>query len=130
MKRTTPIWYSLALGLAACSLPIFASAQQAVPKPPMMEKLEDTDANTLIPEKESGTKMTERREQGKVKEVQVQSGGSNYTVKANEQPGSILPGDAQSTATKVPMWKVLEFDLGAHKERAGKADNVPPPPVK
>jgi len=107
---------------------MLTSAQQAVPNPPVMEKLEDTETNTQIPAKASGTIITERREQGKVKEVQVQSGASNYTVKANEQPGSIMPGDAQSTSTKVPMWKVMEFDLGVHKDHSEKTKTVPAPP--
>ena len=133
MKRQTPIWFSLCSVAAAAFLPMVVSAQQPpskpAPKPPVLEKLEEGQApDAVIPPKPSGTKMTpQRNNQGKTTAVEVQSGNSNYVVKSNDQPGSIQPGEAQSTATRVPQWKVMEFELGAKKDKKATEPTPAPP---
>ena len=134
MKRASPIWFTLCSVAAAAMLPLMASAQQPppkqAPKPPVLEKLEEGQApDAVIPPKPSGTKMTpQRNNQGKTTAVEVQSGGSNYVVKANDQPGSIVPGEGQSTATRVPQWKVMEFELGGKRDQK-PTEPTPAPPA-
>ena len=99
-------------GIAALATSLHVAAQQTapVPPPPVMEKLEEGDDPAITIRKPStATKSTEKRVQGKVTEVQVQAGGSNYIVKPNTPAGSALPGDAQSDTSRPAQWKVMEF---------------------
>jgi hypothetical protein len=112
-------------------IPLYANAQQDAPRPPVLEKLEEGQPPEIkIVPTPSQPVITQKREQGKVTEVEVQTGKSTYVVKANEQPGSIHTGEGQSTAIRVPQWKVMEFDLGARKPQheAPEPAAVPPPP--
>lgn len=134
MKRTSLIWSLLAAG-AALSLTLPATAQQSPNTPADPQKLEKVEdftapAVTISPKGREQT-ITQHREQGKVKDVTVKTGNTSYNIKANDQPGSIQPGEGQSTAIKVPTWKVMEFDLGGHKDKApAEVAPVPPPAPK
>lgn len=106
----------LLLSLSTCflaSLTVTASAQEkAAPPPPKLEKLEEgpeTDIKLIKPESNK-LKTVERREGGKVTEVQVKSGKSQYTVKTNAAAKGTPEGDANRAA----QWKVMEF--GGKKE--------------
>lgn len=124
---------SVAACVAACAIPLLAAAQQA-PTPPRLEKLEEGEAPAItIRKPDSERKVTEKRVQGKVTEVKVQSGKSKYTLKPNAPAGSALPGDAQSNVTRPPQWQVKEFDMGRVKQQqaqqAGAASTPVPPPA-
>jgi len=127
------------IGLSAALLtPMFAVAQQSAassasstPPPPKLEKLEEGEPPSIkIGKPEDKRKITETREDGKVKEIKVQSGmGTTYYIKPNDQVGNALPGDAQSTANHGAEWKVLEFDLGSKEKKAKEdapTDGAPP----
>jgi len=134
MKPSIACWV-ICTAASLAGVPLFASAQQGEPpRPPVLEKLDEGQPPevTIRPTPSQPT-IIERRAQGKVTEAEVQTGSSTYIVKANDQPGSIQPGEGQSTATRVPQWKILEFDFGARKERPEptqpSADVPPPPPM-
>lgn len=106
----------LLLSLSTCflaSLTVTVSAQEkTAPPPPKLEKLEEgpeTDIKLIKPESNK-LKTVERREGGKVTEVQVKSGKSQYTVKTN----NAMKGTREGDANRAAQWKVLEF--GGKKE--------------
>ncbi|MDB5936645.1 MAG: hypothetical protein JWQ01_3989 [Massilia sp.] len=133
MSRTSSVWKILLLGmLAHVSL---AQAQQTVNMPPpKMERVDDSDTPiTTAPPRTAAPKVTERRENGQVKEVEVHSGKSTYTMRANPPTAVAQPGDQASGTLRPPQWKVLEFDLFRKKQKeeadaAGAATAVAPPP--
>ncbi|MFZ6816820.1 hypothetical protein [Undibacterium sp. Ji22W] len=113
MKNALTVIASLVAACFAISASTLAAAQEkTAPPPPKLEKLEegpDSDVKLIKPE---GTKLktVERKENGKVTEVQVRSGKSTYTVKPNNAPKGTPEGDANRAA----QWKVMEF--GGKKE--------------
>ena len=83
----------------------------------------------------SPTTITEKREQGRVTEIKVNSSGSAYTLKPNSPAGSSQPGDMTSGNNRGPQWTLFEFDLGSNKTQPKVPDTtdnvpapVPPPP--
>lgn len=93
--------------LPAC-LGVFAQSKKDVPPPPPpLEKLEEVGESELkLAKPESkNLKMQERKEEGKVTEVRVSSGGSNYTVKENKAAKGTREGEANRAA----QWTILEF---------------------
>jgi hypothetical protein len=135
MARTVGIGKILLLGmLAHVSL---AQAQQTPSSaPPKLERIEEGSEApiTVTPQQRNANQITEKREGGRVTEVEVKSGKSSYTMKANP-PGAISqPGDATGSTLRPPQWKVLEFDLFKKKQKegeeadAGTAAAPPPPP--
>jgi hypothetical protein len=139
MARTSSVWKFLLLGtLAHASL---VQAQQTPPSatPPKLERIEEgSDVPvTITPQQRGNQKITEKREGGRVTEVQVTSGKSSYTMKA-PQPGSVNDqADLAGSKLRPPQWKILEFDLSGKKkdqEAAATAEApvlapAPPPPV-
>ncbi|MBI3712909.1 MAG: hypothetical protein HY253_08100 [Burkholderiales bacterium] len=118
----------LAASVSACllaSLSVTVSAQEKnAPPPPKLEKLEEgpeTDIKLIKPESNK-LKTVGRREGGKVTEVQVKSGKSQYTVKTNDAAKGTREGDANRAA----QWKVMEF--GGKKE-AKESESLPVLPV-
>lgn len=105
---------------------------QAPAKSPPLEKIEEIgdDAITVTGKPDSEKKITEKREQGKVTEVQVNTGRSSYSVKPNTPVGNAMPGDMTGSANRGPQWKVMEFDLGKknkNQKEQDAADDAPPP---
>lgn len=140
MARTTSVWKILLPGmLAHVSL---AQAQQTPSSaPPRMERVEEGSDTpiTVTPQQRNAKKITEKREGGRVTEVQVTTGKSSYTMKANPPDAISQPGDTASGTFRPPQWKVLEFDFGKKKqkerEEAAAAEATatappPPPPAK
>jgi hypothetical protein len=121
---TTKLWTIVALAASAYAMPLFAQAQDpAAPPPPTLEKLQEGEAPAVTIRKPDGEKkITEKRKQGKIKEVKVQSGKSTYYLKPNEPVGSALPGDAESSANRGAQWQVMEFG----KPKPAKVTPQPP----
>lgn len=131
MLRTSLLLTSLALSLVALT-----ATAQTQPKPseapPRLEVVED-GPNTVAPPRTGGTKITEKKEGGRVTEVKVKAGKSHYTMKPNIPAGNAQPGDAQSSAIRAPQWTVLEFDLNGKKKNTDKEavpDAPAPPPMQ
>jgi hypothetical protein len=138
MARTSSVWKFLLLGtLAHAGL---VQAQQTPPSatPPKLERIEEgSDVPvTITPQQRGNQKITEKREGGRVTEVQVTTGKSSYTMKA-PQPGSVNDqADLAGSKLRPPQWKILEFDLSGKKkdQEAATAEApvlapAPPPPV-
>jgi hypothetical protein len=132
MLRTSTIWKTALLCLLAHAA--LAAAQNAPSSaPPKLERIEEGSDTpiTVTAKPKSDKKITEKREQGRVTEVEVQSGKSHYIMKPNVPAGNAVPGDAQSGAIRAPQWKVLEFDMNAKKKKEKEeeaAASTPPPP--
>lgn len=98
-------------------MPLLVGAQQ----PPVLEKLEEGEPPAItIRKPDTEKQITEKRQQGKVTEVKVKSGKNTYYLKPADPAGSALRGDGQSKLTRAAQWPVLEFDLGAGKEKAAE----------
>jgi hypothetical protein len=112
----TPILLTALPLIFAVSLPALAQQppQRAdVPPPPRLERLEEGEAPAVtIPGGGPAEKsITEKREQGRVTEVEVKTGRSTYVVKPLSPSGSALPGDTQANTNRAAQFKVKEFDL-------------------
>lgn len=148
MLRTSSLWKILSLCLIAHVGAAFAQtaptpARPATPTPakpseapPKLEIIEpDTPARPTInatpKSARGGTKITEKKEGGRVTEVKVQAGRSNYTMKPNTPAGNAQIGDVQSgNGIRPPQWTVMEFGPGKKKtaeETAAETADAPPP---
>lgn len=126
--RTFKGWVIVTACVAVYAMPILAGAQQ----PPQLETLEESEEPTVtIREPQQERRISERRAPGgKVTEIRVTVGNSTYYLRPNDQVGSALPGDAQSSTMRAAQWQVLAFDLPSPQEvrEAEAAADVPPPP--
>lgn len=117
--RTFKVWPIVTVCFFASAIPLQAAAQQpgkVDAPPPRLEKLEEGEAPGLTVRPGSERQITEKRQQGKVTEVKVTSGGSTYYLKPNTPAGSAVPGDAQSDISRPAQWHVMEFDLNRPKD--------------
>lgn len=109
-------------------------AKAEVPPPPKMEKLEEgpTEKNLSVGKPEQKNKIVEKKNNaGKVTEVEVKSGKSSYTLKADPQAGNAQPGTVQGQGNRAAQWTLLEF--GGKKEAKEAPEPLPvlpPAPVK
>ncbi len=82
------------------------------PPPPKLEVLEEgapaADMKAGKPEQKNQVKDI-RNNAGKVTEVQVQSGGSHYVLKADPEIGNAPKGTAQGDNNRAPQWTILQF---------------------
>ena len=132
MMRISKFCQIVALSMLSYVNMAGAQTSTAVTTMPLqLDKIEDTSdpsiTVTTTPGKEQ--KITQKREQGVVTEVKVNSGGSTYYVKPNTPPGASLPGDTFGSANRGAQWQVLEFDLFKKKNSQQETiDNTPAPP--
>jgi hypothetical protein len=142
MLRTSPLWKIMSLCLIAHAGTVFAQTKPAdAPTkpgeaPPKLEIIETPTAprpsvNVTPKSAKGGTKITEKKDGGRVTEVKVQAGPSTYTMKPNTPAGNAQVGDAQGgTTIRPPQWTVLEFGKGKKKpaeEAAAQTADAPPP---
>ena len=137
MARTSRTIASKTVIVLSILMPATMAFAQQRPSsaPPQLERIEpgsDTPV-TITPQTTSKNNISQTKDGGRVKEVQVSAGGSHYTMKG-VQPGSVTDLNSQGGSTvRPPQWKVLEFDLSKKKKtdpEAGGADttvNAPPP---
>jgi hypothetical protein len=106
------------------------------PPPPQLERLEEgaAPAVTIPGGGQPERSITEKREQGRVTEVEVRTGRSTYVVKPLSPAGSALPGDTQANTNRAAQFKVKEFDLSKPEDlrpqsqpQAPQAPAAPPP---
>jgi hypothetical protein len=112
----TPQLLSALFLLSGASMPVFAQqpgGRADAPPPPRLERLEEGEppAVTIPGGGQPERSITEKREQGRVTEVEVHTGRSTYVVKPLNPSGSALPGDTQANTNRAAQFKVKEFDL-------------------
>ena len=125
MKFNLKLTSLLGLGLLLANLSLTVHAQSTpASTPPKLEKIEEApDSGITIRKPESNTNKTvEKRANGKVTEVQVKSGKSNYVVKANPETGNNPKGTVQGDGNRGAQWSILEF--GGKKESKGESKEV------
>lgn len=124
---------AIALGLILGSLSITVQAQSTpASSPPKMEKIEEIpDSGITISKPEPAkSKMVEKRVNGKVTEVQVKSGKSSYTVKANPEVGNAPKGTVQGDANRAAQWTILEFGGKKESKEVETIPTLQPVPAK
>ncbi|MDO9191573.1 MAG: hypothetical protein Q7U12_01590 [Undibacterium sp.] len=124
---------AIALGLILGSLSIAVQAQSTpASSPPKMEKIEEIpDSGITISKPEPAkSKMVEKRVNGKVTEVQVKSGKSSYTVKANPEVGNAPKGTVQGDANRAAQWTILEFGGKKESKEVETIPTLQPAPAK
>lgn len=124
---------AIALGLILGSLSITVQAQSTpASSPPKMEKIEEIpDSGITISKPEPAkSKMVEKRVNGKVTEVQVKSGKSSYTVKANPEVGNAPKGTVQGDANRAAQWTILEFGGKKESKEVETIPTLQPAPAK
>jgi hypothetical protein len=140
MMRTTPALKLLALFLLANAGSAFAQTKPS-DAPPKLERIEEGSDTpvTIVPKREEQRQVRETKDGGQVKEVQVKSGKSIYTMKG-KNPASVTETSVGTGSTlRPPQWQVLEFDLSKKKQAqrdeeaaaaaaAAPPAAVPPPP--
>lgn len=149
--RTSALWNTLSICLLAhagaalaqqspaqpsqgAAQPPAGSAQRPSDAPPRLERIEEgSDVPiTVTPPRTGGTRVTDKREGGRIVESRVNANGSQYTLRPNTPAGTAQPGDVVSNDTRPPTWTVLEFDLNrkknTDKESTATEAAVPPPP--
>ncbi|MGZ8315125.1 MAG: hypothetical protein ACXW3B_08110 [Telluria sp.] len=140
MLHKSAIWKVLALGLMAQAGVALAQTPPSE-APPKLERIEEgSDAPVTITPKRDSRNITEKREGGQVKEVQVRTGKSTYTMKgANPATASTNNSEGTGSTLRPPQWQILEFDLSKKKQSEREAEAaaaaaaappaaVPPPP--
>lgn len=140
MMRPSPALKLLALFLLAHGGAAFAQTKPS-DAPPKLERIEEGSDTpvTIVPKRDEQRKIKETRDGGQVKEVQVKSGKSTYTMKGSN-PASVTETSVGTGSTlRPPQWQVLEFDLSKKKQAqrdeeaaaaaaAAPPAAVPPPP--
>jgi hypothetical protein len=148
MARTTDVWKFLMLGMLAPVTQVALAqapqtpqsqqsqqAQQAPSQAPpqRLERIEEGSDTpiTVTPPQQTRQKITEKRvDGGRTTEVEVTTGKSTYTMKANPPDAVLQPNDPATGSLRPPQWKVFEFDL--FKKKQGEAADTaaaPPPPA-
>lgn len=134
--RTSGFWSLVTISAAILVVPTVVSAQSNVPSsagappPPQTMTLEEGQAPAVtINPPDTQKKITEKKSQGRVTEVKVQTGRTTYYAHPNELPGS-MSGDAQS-AGSIPV----QFEVGRfgppydHPPASAPAETLAPAPA-
>lgn len=141
MMRTAPALKLLALFLFASAGSAFAQTRPS-DAPPKLERIEEgADAPvTIVPKRDQPkVRIEETRKDGMVKEVEVTTGNSTYTMKGKHPASVTEMGPGVGSTLRPPQWQVLEFDLSKKKQSqrdeeaaaaaaAAPPAAVPPPP--
>lgn len=138
MKNLSHTSTAALLCLSAVLLPFSVAAQTAAKpdskpdsSPPKLEKIEEvpeTGVKIAKPEKQNQT--TEKRVGGKVTEVQVKAGKSNYVVKPNQEIGNAPKGTVQGDANRGAQWSVLQFGGKKESKDVEPIPTLQPAPAK
>ena len=87
-----------------------APAKDIAPPPPQMQRLEEGEAPAVnIRQPDTKEKITEKKSQGRVTEVKVQTGRTTYYAHPNDPAGSAMRGDGQSDTTRPVQFQIGEF---------------------
>jgi hypothetical protein len=106
------------------------SGSDVAPPPPETQRLEEGEAPAVtIHQPDTKGKITEKKSQGRVTEVKVQTGRSTYYAHPNDPAGSAMRGDAQSDTSRPVQFRVGEFGPPKSKPEAEEpVPTLPPNP--
>ncbi len=136
MKTTSNIVAGSLVSLTVLLGSVTAMAQtpsKVDPVPPKLEKLEeiaDTPGVTTAKPEPKNKVVEKRSNGGKVTEVQVKAGNSNYTVKTDPEYGNAPKGTVQGDANRAAQWTILEFGGKKEAKEGNPPDVLPPAPAK
>lgn len=139
--RTFKLWSLLTISVAAIATPLLVSAQSnapavaqfggSAPPPPQTQRLEEGEAPAVtIRQPDTQKKITEKKSQGKVTEVKVQTGKTTYYAKPNDAAGSAMRGDGQSDTNRPVQFQVGEFGPPKNRTVPEPVQTLPPAPAK
>jgi hypothetical protein len=124
---------------AILAVPLTAGAQAAAqygaptrdiaPPPPETQPLEEGQAPSVnIRQPDTQKKITEKKSQGKVTEVKVQTGSTTYYAHPNDPAGSAMRGDAGSDTTRPVQFQIGEFGKPKNKPEPEPVQTLQPNP--
>lgn len=130
-KKMLVLW--MLAGFTTFSVPTLVLAQAAskktAPPPPELEKLDEgPETGVTIVKPEPRNKIIEKREKGKVNEVEVKSGNSSYTLRGDPAIGNTAKGTPNGDANRPAMWTVKEFGGPKEVKEAEQIPTLPPAP--
>ncbi|HWT73082.1 MAG TPA: DUF2782 domain-containing protein [Oxalicibacterium sp.] len=103
------------------------TGQDIAPPPPETQRLEEGEAPAVkIAPPSTEKKITEKKSQGRVTEVKVQTGRTTYYAYPNDAPGA-MRGDAQSESSRPVQFRVGEFGPPKDKPEAEEPVQTLPP---
>lgn len=107
MMRSIRFWNTI-MAVAVVAAPLFAQAQdKPVPASPKLEQIDQNDEPAItIRKPETGSEITEKRDNGRVTQVKVNTGKSTYYIHPNDGPANVQPGDVQSPSVRPVEWVV------------------------
>ena len=103
------------------------------PPPPRLEVLEEgpPEADVKAGKAEPRNQTKEIRDNtGKVTEVQVQSGGSHYVLKADPEIGNAPKGTAQGINNRPAQWTIFQFGGKKENKESEPLPVLPPAPAQ
>jgi hypothetical protein len=104
------------------------SGQDAGPPPPETQRLEEGDAPAVtIRQPDNQESITEKKSQGRVTEVKVQTGSTTYYAYPNDPAGSAMRGDGQSDVSRPVQFRVGEFGPPKNRPEAEEPVQTLPP---
>ncbi|MNR90421.1 hypothetical protein D3C72_214050 [compost metagenome] len=124
------------ISAAVIATPMVASAQSApskdvAPPPPQMQRLEEGAAPDVnIRQPDTQKKITEKKSQGRVTEVKVQTGRTTYYAHPNDPAGSAMRGDGQSDSSRPVEFKIGEFGPPKSQPAPEPVQTLQPAPGK
>ena len=121
--NNSKVWPLLAIYIASIATPLLMNAQQptkTIAPPPELQKRDEGEAPEVTIRKsgEGPADITEKREQGRVTEVKVNSAGSTYYMKPQSQDGLLGSNDGP---VRGAQWQIKEFDLGQKPRKESEA---------
>lgn len=136
IMRTSKFWSLITIATAAIATPLIVGAQSTppsqdfAPAPPQMQRLEEGEAPAVtIRQPDTQKKITEKKSQGKVTEVKVQTGKTTYYAKPNDPAGSAMRGDGQSDTTRPVQFQIGEFGQPKGAAPAAQVQTLQPAPA-
>lgn len=107
-------WFLFCAALLAASFSMAQSEDGDTQPSEELELIDETEQPTITIRKPDATReITERREQGVVTEVKVQTGGSTYYLYPKKPLGGNF--DDVTSKSQPAMWRVHEFDVTGQK---------------
>ncbi|MNJ95676.1 hypothetical protein D3C87_133890 [compost metagenome] len=134
--RTSKIWSLITITAAVFATPMVVNAQNApgndvAPPPPQMQRLEEGAApEVTIRQPDTQKKITEKKSQGRVTEVKVQTGRTTYYAYPNDPAGSAMRGDGQSDSSRPVQFQIGEFGPPKSHPAPEPVETLAPAPGK